>query len=218
MKVCTDACLFGAWVAKKIRHAGRVLDIGTGTGLLSLMYAQENPKALIDAIEIDPPAAEQTAQNSRASSWSSRITIHNVAIQQFKPDHTYDLIIANPPFFENDLHSSNTGRNNAMHDTSLTLEELSGIIPQHLSPEGQFAVLLPYHRNDHFITLMNNRQMHPGSRLLVRQSPAHAHFRSILCFAQQPGSAMQEEELTIKEGDGYSKEFISLLKEYYLYL
>lgn len=219
MKVCTDACIFGAWVARHIPSAAHVLDIGSGTGLLSLIYAQENAKAIIDAVEIDPLAARQAIENTKNSLWADRINIHQVAIQQFNSGHQYDLIISNPPFFENDLRSPNVERNNAMHDTSLTLEELSNIIEQYLSPDGSFSVLLPYHRSDYFITLMNNHGLHLNIRLLVKQSLQHDYFRSILCFTKKPVDNVQEEELVIRVGkDIYSEEFIQLLKEYYLYL
>ena len=219
MKVCTDACLFGAWIAHHIQSAAHVLDIGTGTGLLTLMYAQQHSESLLDAVELDSAAAKQAEENSKASPWSKRIKVYATSIQQFHPGHSYDLIIANPPFFENDLRSADTGRNNAMHDTALTLEELSDIIPRHLSPFGHFAVLLPDHRRDYFISLMLKRDLHLQSGLQVKQSPQHDYFRSILCFAQQRSISVQEEEIVIREDkDRYSEKFASLLKEYYLYL
>lgn len=219
MKVCTDSCLFGAWVARHIKNAARVLDIGSGTGLLALMYAQQNPSSVIDAIEIDPAAAKQAGDNCKASPWADRINLYPTAIQQFESAHKYDLVIANPPFFEKDLRSPHTGRNDAMHDTSLTLEKLSSIVPQQLSANGQFAVLLPYHRSDYFITLMNNQGLQLSARLSIKQSLQHDYFRSVLIFTKQPVEMIQEEVINIKgDGDAYSEAFSSLLKEYYLYL
>lgn len=219
MKVCTDACLFGAWVAREVKNAGRMLDIGSGTGLLSLMYAQEHPATIIDAIEIDSQAAEQARANSDASPWKNRIAVHATPLQQFNPTYKYDLLISNPPFFEQDLRSSIPERNNAMHDTSLTLEELSQIAPEHLLPEGFFTVLLPYHRSDYFIMLMSKQGWYLNKRLLVKQSLQHDYFRSIMLFAKQPPARVQEEEMSIRtEKNTYSAEFINLLKGYYLYL
>lgn len=215
MKVCTDACLFGAWVATNHKGAAQVLDIGTGTGLLSLMYCQQNQHAVIDAVEIDPSAAEQAAGNFSASPWASRLTVHNISIQNFNPGKLYDLAICNPPFFENDLRSPSATRNMAMHSTSLTLEELGNIIPRHLSPEGKLAVLLPYHRSHHFTEIMKSAGWNMVSALSVKQSPSHSYFRSILCFSRQHISQTDLKEITIKEQNSYTPTFKNLLTGYY---
>lgn len=218
MKVCTDACLFGAWVAQYIKETANVLDIGTGTGLLSLMYAQQHPEAIIDAVEIDISAAAQARENFNASPWSSRLTIYSSSIQQFNSGLKYDLIISNPPFFENDLRSANPKRNNAMHDTSLTLEELANTVVQHLSPNGIFTILLPYHRVNYFIEIMEKVGLFLSSKLLMKQSIKHDYFRSVLCFSLQKKNSMNEEIIIIREkGNSYSQRFSDLLKDYYLH-
>src|SRR5437763_249939 len=118
MKVCTDACLFGAWTVSTITNeklpAGYVLDIGAGTGLLSLMLVQQLKNSIIHAIEIDGAAAKQAGENFVASPWGEQLNIFNTAIQSFSPTQRYDFITTNPPFFQDDLASPNAQRNIAL--------------------------------------------------------------------------------------------------------
>ncbi len=219
MKVCTDACLFGAWVAANVKNASRVLDIGTGTGLLSLLYIQQNSTARIDAIELESSAAEQAAANFRASPWSDRLTVHHCPMQQYDKAVAYDLIITNPPFFENALLSSQESRNKAMHDASLTLEELIRYIDRYLTEGGRVAVLLPYYRSSYFTGLMNDAGLNLLSGLSVKQSPAHDYFRSMHIYTKMQVYHPDRKDITIRETpQQYSEEFISLMKDYYLYL
>ncbi|MEO8711563.1 MAG: methyltransferase, partial [Parafilimonas sp.] len=153
MKVCTDACLFGAWAAHNPQlEASNILDIGTGTGLLSLIYAQKNMHASIDAIEIDEAAVQQARENFEASIWKERLHVYNTSIQQFatSSNKKYDVIICNPPFYENDLKSENKQRNLALHSDALTLEELISDVDLLLGDDGSFFVLLPFHRTKYF--------------------------------------------------------------------
>ncbi|MBU3715082.1 MAG: methyltransferase, partial [Ferruginibacter sp.] len=151
MKVCTDSCLFGAWINSLIqKHPYKsALDIGTGTGLLSLMASQGN-HLKIDAIEIEENATLQAKENVSASVWRNLIHVYHTPIQEFIPLKTYDVIFSNPPFFENDLMSTNAEKNAAKHHTGLTLEVLAHFISGHLSSQGIAMVLLPFHRLVYF--------------------------------------------------------------------
>lgn len=222
MKVCTDACLFGAIAANigTSATANRILDIGTGTGLLPLMYAQKNSNAHIDAVEIDEAAAEQASENFTASQWSDRLTVHHNSIQQFasSASQRFDLIISNPPFFENDLRSDDTKRNLALHSSELSLEQLLDCIGMLLNRDGVFGVLLPYHRSDYFKSLAAGKGLNLWRDISVRQTPRHNYFRSILFFSRKLVEATTE-SITLKEADNnYSARFVELLREYYLYL
>lgn len=222
MKVCTDACLFGSLLPTSCNGEGvkHVLDIGAGTGLLSLMYAQKNPDAIIDAVEIDKAAAIQARENFEASPWNERLNVYHCSIQQLdnSMDHQYDLIISNPPFFENDLKSDDAKRNLALHSSELSLEELLTAVNKHLTEEGCFAVLLPYRRNDYFAQLATGHGYFLREKILVKQTPQHNYFRSILLFSRQPANTVQKEIIvTAKEG-AYTPEFTTLLKDYYLNL
>jgi tRNA1Val (adenine37-N6)-methyltransferase len=219
MKVCTDACLFGAWVVEllELQHYSNqinVLDIGTGTGLLSLIAAQEiNCK--IDAIEIDEVAARQAATNFSSSPFGSKIKIVETDIKKLETNNTYDCIISNPPFFENDLTSPDAKRNVALHSTALSLKELTKIIDQKLSSDGIVTLLLPFHRKEEMIKLALENDLHLFSNADIKQTPKHVFFRTFLAFSRN-AKTLQSEEIIIQDNRVYTERFIKLLKKYYL--
>lgn len=222
MKVCTDASLFGAWVADKIEKRATVpnniLDIGAGTGLLSLMLAQKCDTA-IDAIEINADAALQATANIKAAPWNNRMRLKQIALQEFTPESKYEIIISNPPFFEFDLRSENDNKNAAKHDSTLTFDELVSFIKKHLHITGMAAVLIPFARYAYFVSLLEGAGLFIQESLAVKQSPTHTPFRWMLIFSHKEITNPPVNELTIKDLNGnYSKEFSFLLKDYYLKL
>ncbi len=220
MKVCTDACLFGAYVAEKFHRTGsklHTLDIGTGTGLLSLMLAQKNDAANIDAVEIDKSAAEQAKENFKISPWRDRLHIHHTPIQQFG-FNTYDLIISNPPFYENDLKSEDAKRNLALHSSALGLDDLLDVVQKHSSPLGKFAVLLPYHRSANFQNHASLKDFYLEEEVCVKQTPKHSYFRCMLFFGRAKTQAKHLEIIINNEKGKYTEDFSDLLKDYYLNL
>ncbi len=219
MKVCTDACLFGAYIADELKNhsISNILDIGTGTGLLSLMLAQKTT-ANIDTVEIDIAAFTQAKENIAQSLYNEKIEIFNTDILKFTAHKKYGCIISNPPFFEADLKSADEKKNFAKHDTSLTLAKLLQAIDKLLTADGFFAVLLPYHRSNYFEEECLKLNFYLSKKILVKQTPKHNYFRTILFFLRNK-SAIQPIELIIKnEGGNYTTKFIELLKDYYLYL
>lgn len=220
MKVCTDACLFGAILADKIyreNNSSKLLDIGTGTGLLSLQVAQKNSIS-IDAVEIDQDSFEQAQQNFSNSPWSERVHIFNTDILDFVADKKYDCIISNPPFYEGDLKSDNSKKNTAKHDSTLKLEQLLKVIEEQLSHTGYFAVLLPFQRVDYFITLAAEFNYKVQEQWMIRPTDAHPFFRGILIFSLATTEIVSK-EISIKDHTGnYTAEFVELLKDYYLQL
>ncbi len=219
MKVCTDACLFGAYIANAIKdmEVAGILDIGTGTGLLPLMLAQQT-NAAIDTIEIDKAAYEQASDNIQQSPWAERITVFNEDVNDFDEAKQYDLIISNPPFFEGDLKSVAANKNAAKHDTTLTLSQLLQSVKKHLHPGGLFAALLPYHRVNDCIAEAGNAGLFLSEKVLVKQTPSHNYFRGILIFSHHQMNIGAEEILIRDEKGNYSDQFIDLLKLYYLHL
>jgi tRNA1Val (adenine37-N6)-methyltransferase len=219
MKVCTDACLFGAWIVERLKsHAYtkqiNVLDIGTGTGLLSLMIAQEIDCS-IDAVEIDPAAARQASSNFLEANFASPITIFESDVKDVETSQVYDGIFSNPPFFENDLKSPDAKRNKALHSETLNLTELIQVIDKHLSLDGITAILLPYHRKEEMIKLAVDRTLFLYANADIKQSSTHTFFRTFLAFSRKKQTPLSE-EIIIQDNRVYSDRFIALLQNYYL--
>ena len=217
LKVCTDACLFGAWVAAHVKDDAptSILDIGTGTGLLSLLLAQKIPAAKIDAVEIDAAAAAQAASNALATGWN--IKVHNTDIKNYS-GKKYKHIISNPPFFSNDLKSDDALRNTAMHSTTLTLQTLFTCVDDLLEPTGSFSVLLPFARVSEVEALAGAHSFVVMHKAVVQQTPNHAPFRVMYIFGKSGFINATETSIVIKENEQYTATFISYLKDYYLYL
>lgn len=220
MKVCTDSCLFGAIAAHTI-EAGKiapksVLDIGGGTGLLSLMLAQKST-AGIDAVEIEKNAAQQMHSNFAESPWHQRLRVFHEDITRFQHEGLYDLIISNPPFYQNQLKSRTFQKNLAKHDGGLTINQLFDNIERRLAPKGNFMVMLPYFMKDQLQNIIATKDWHIASIISVRHSASHPFFRVIVCGnKEKTEGGIQEDSINIYSDNGYSDEFTRLLQDYYL--
>lgn len=222
MKVTTDSCFFGACVAEEIKNEKleikNALDIGTGTGLLSLMVAQKN-KVHINAVEIDSEASQQAKENIHASPWKNQISIYNEDIVLFQPGKTYDCIISNPPFYENELASAKQKKNIAHHSEQLTIPQVVSLIKTHLHEKGIFFLMLPYKRSEEIQKLLRKNDLHISHSLILSQSVHHAPFRVIIKGSKEKISSTTSTSIAIwNEHQQYTGEFIELLKDYYLYL
>lgn len=220
MKVCTDACVFGAWVAENIEglDIDKILDIGSGTGLLSLMLAQKTVSQ-IDAIEIDAGAAQQSAENFAASKWNERIKTIHTALQEFSPEYGYDCIVCNPPFYENDLRSDDQLVNAARHDTTMKLEELMLFISKQLSFSGRAFILIPSQRTKYAEETAAKYDLFIPKKLSMKQSTKHGYFRTVLILTKSLAETPLIEELSIRNNEQhYTDRFVELLGDYYLKL
>lgn len=218
MKVCTDSCIFGAWLSNKIAANTKILDIGAGSGLLTLMLAQKGGN-VIHAIEKDESSFLQMEENIKESQWKDKISPFWGDVMDYTLPGQYDFIVCNPPFFENNLKSGEERKNLAKHDIGLTLDNLTQIVSAQLKPSGSFGILLPYYRTKTYDQIALSQDLILQEKLLIRQTPKHEFFRSILLYSWNKISQVQTSELIIKEEDDrYSTAFISLLKPYYLYL
>lgn len=222
MKVTTDACLFGAWVSQQVKSekskVKNALDIGTGTGLLALMFLQKNPDTVTDAIEIDEAAFEQAKENADASLWKDKINVIHNDVKNLSTVNKYDIIISNPPFYENELRSPNDKRNVAHHSDDLGLNELLALTKNLLTGNGRFFFLFPFKRKNDIEKAFRLHDIFINQLILVKQSVKHDHFRIMIEGSLQKNETIIKEISIWNDQQQYTNEFIELLKDYYLYL
>ena len=140
MKVGTDGVLLGAWAGVRPSDR-RILDVGTGTGLIALMMAQRAPEARITGVDVEE--VSQARENAAASPWGGRVVFEQCPVQEFAPDEHFDLIVSNPPFFVDSLTCPDEGRTTARHAVRLPFDQLRDAVVRLLAAEGRFAVILP---------------------------------------------------------------------------
>jgi len=229
MKVTTDACLFGAWVAQDVQcdtglrelNVKNVLDVGTGTGLLTLMLAQKNPSLIVDAIEIDEEAYQQAKENVAISPYADHIRVINGDAKAFSSSKKYDVLISNPPFYEKELTSADQKKNIAHHNAGLLLHEIFSITRTNLSTEGIFYLLLPFKRNEEIKKMLLSENLFISKIAFIKQSTTHDYFRMMISgkLSNLNNSETVIDEISIwDDQQQYTREFVELLKDYYLNL
>ncbi|MCE7066764.1 tRNA1(Val) (adenine(37)-N6)-methyltransferase [Dyadobacter sp. CY326] len=218
MKVCTDACVLGAWA--DVSDADHILDIGAGTGLLSLMVAQRNSYGIIDAVEIDAEAFYQAGENVENSPFHERIRLFHSAVQEFTSEHKYDVIVTNPPFFQSDLLSPIDKKNIAHHAKSLDFAELLTAIDRLLSDTGKFNILFPIDEGQQFLKKALESGWVLSRKLTLFHHEGKKAFRLVMTFQRSEliHNKHIEEEICIYEPDGttYNQSFRDLLKDFYM--
>ncbi|MEG1622851.1 MAG: methyltransferase [Alistipes sp.] len=216
MKVGTDAVLLGAWASVRPTDQ-RILDIGTGTGVLALMLAQRSA-ASITAVDIDAVCVQQARENADASAWGERVKTICCPIQQFStPEAGFDLIISNPPYFDTTLPSPDKGRTLARHTIELTFNELITSACRLLATEGRFAVVLPEIEARYFKGLAL-RQLQIVRQTDVRTTLSGGVRRCLMEFVQgQPMGDFIHDELIIQTTvENYTPEYRALTQDFYL--
>ena len=221
MKVGTDGVLLGAWCEQflKSESSRRILDIGTGTGLIALMLAQRNPNAMIDAIEIDIAACGQAAENFAASPLSERLKAIPGCVREYRPVHQYDLIVTNPPWFSDSLKSPSSNRNTARHDDSLKPIDLFTAVDRLLTDKGRFCSVLPISSGEKVVDLAANFGLHCHRSCHVRPNASKSPSRILLELARSRSLKMPALETLIVETETrhvYTTEFQSLTADFYL--
>jgi tRNA1Val (adenine37-N6)-methyltransferase len=216
MKVGTDAVLLGAWV--NAATAKTILDIGTGTGIISLMLAQKSD-AIIDAIDIDTNAYRQAMENITDCKWKNRIHTHHISIQQYTLDckHKYDLIVSNPPYFVDSSKSSEEARTKARHTDQLPFADLLNGVVNLLNTDGSFYVILPTKESQLFRELAEVQKLFATklTRVITRTDKPEKRVLMKFEFIQKP---VEENSITIEKDErhSYTDEYKELTKEYYI--
>jgi tRNA1Val (adenine37-N6)-methyltransferase len=213
MKVCTDSCVFGAWVP--VEGAKRILDIGCGTGLLSLMMAQRS-EALIDAIEPHEGSFLDAKENVALSPWSNRMGVFPFRLEEFNTTTTYDLIVCNPPFYVNHLKSTMDDRNQAWHEDALPMVVLAKFVTENRTSNGRMAVLYPQKEATQFESLMLASGWHVIHKLSICKSEGEAPFRVALLFGVESKPIIEETlAVKIRNNDLATPTFKKWLAPYY---
>jgi len=214
MKVGTDGALLGAWASVEDRDR-RILDIGTGTGLVALMLAQRAPQAQVVGIDVADVAEAQ--ENAAASPWADRIGMMQCAVQEYRPAEGFDLIVSNPPFFVGSLTCPDAGRTTARHAVRLSFEELRDAALRLLKPGGRFAVVLPADAAARFMALCCG-PFALTRRTGVRTTPCRPVKRILLEFGTQEQRLPEITEIAIGTGEHerYTPEYRALTRDFYL--
>ena len=216
MKVGTDGVLLGAWA--NIERCQRILDVGTGTGLIALMLAQRST-AVLDAIDIDPDACLQARENIAKSPFANWIQIYQTPLSEYKPDESikYDLIVSNPPYFIDSLKCPDTKRNLARHTDTLSLPDLLRDSRKLLAPKGNIALVLPFEQREFLIDLARKESLFPLRETHVSPVPDAIPKRLLIELSAKPVTEPELSYLTLEiERHRYTDEFIALAKDFYL--
>ncbi|MCC8186965.1 MAG: methyltransferase [Bacteroides sp.] len=214
MKIGTDGVLLGAWSAAENRQ--RILDVGTGTGLIALMMAQRNPAAHITALEIDPEACLQACENVSASPWADRVDVRQADFKTYTTEIKFDLIVSNPPFFTHSLHGPDHKRNLARHSGELTYTDLLQRSARLLSHTGELDLIFPATEEIPIKQQALSLGLFPHRQLNIHPTPGSAVKRILLGLSFAEKAYIPEEMIIEMARHRYSEAYISLTKEFYL--
>jgi tRNA1Val (adenine37-N6)-methyltransferase len=217
MKIGTDGVLLGAW-ASVSQNPLSILDIGAGTGVISLMLAQRCYAELIDAIEIDDDAYEQCTDNFENSNWSDRLFCYHASLSEFtdEVEDKYDLIISNPPFYSEDYKSANNQRDTARFEKALPFEHLLESISILLAEKGIFTVIIPFKEEESFMNLALKFGLFANRILRVKGNLTSEIKRSLIEFSFIKTEILYSELIIETERHQYTQNYINLTKEFYL--
>ena len=218
MKVGTDGVLLGSWTP--VEGAITILDVGSGTGLLSLMLAQREPEAKITGVEIDKDAWMQSLDNILQSPWNERLQMVNADFRQFSLDteRAYDLIVSNPPYFIDSKKAPDAARSVARHSAFLNYRTLVEGALRLLKPDGKLSIILPAQNYQHFSELALTKGLFEIRRLLIYPTPHKAVSRILSVWDRRGNCSCKEEKmvLEVRGRHDYSAAYLSLTRDFYL--
>lgn len=213
MKVGTDGVLLGAWAT--CTDSTKILDVGTGSGLISLMLAQRS-KAIIDSIDIDKDAYIQAKINFEQSIFRERLNSYHIDFLNYHPEDKYNLIVSNPPYFSNSLHSPEESRTVARHNKELDLVSFIKKAKSLLSPQGIISIILPYDTFDTIQSICKENNLFLSRKTTVKPTEDKPAKRVLLEYSDIYQEVKEEEFYIEKSRHHYSNEFITLTKDFYL--
>lgn len=214
MKVGTDAMLLGSLVSLD-DHPSTVLDIGTGTGVIALMIAQRFEKAIVMAIEIDEHACNEAEENFKASPWSDRLVSIEEDVLEIEFDDQFDLIVSNPPYYENSLLSENERTSRAKHAEFLPVDQLMKQVGELLAENGSFWVIVPSENADSWIENAEGCKLHLQQSISIIGKEGQGEKRRVLSFGWKLVE-VQTSNLTVRgENGNYTKDYIELTKDFH---
>ncbi len=214
MKVGTDGVLLGAWAPAD--GAARILDVGTGSGLIALQLAQRNPQAQIVAVEVDPEAAGQAQQNVDRSPWKDRVEVVCCDFRTYQSAVPFDLVVSNPPYFVDALKCPDQLRSAARHTGGLNYDSLFRRSVPMLSQQGQVSIIIPAEVEKQVVDVAWTHRLYPSHLLRVYTKPGKPCRRVLLTFSRSDVPC-SEESLSIQLNDNtYSPEYVALTRDFYL--
>ncbi len=219
MKVGTDGVLLGTWAP--VENTRKVLDVGTGSGLIAIMLAQRNADAVVHGIDIDDDATRQAQKNIDASPFSDRIKVWTTPYENIEstlePDTRYDLIVSNPPFYKEQTNCPDDKRNASRHVSALPTEVLVSVSSRLLTPDGTFCLIVP---TDAVIDVIGECAIHKlylFHRTDIYTTPRKQPKRTMLAFSASSNVSSQSDKLYLRDGsNNFSAEYKELTKEFYL--
>jgi tRNA1Val (adenine37-N6)-methyltransferase len=224
MKVGTDGVLLGAWC--RAVDSTRILDVGTGCGLIALMLAQRFPESLVDAVEIDPEAAKEAEENCQVSPWSLRLKAFSDDFMSVSFPDRYGLIVSNPPWYDSEMKSPEQVRSLARHSDALTPEALASRVAELLDIDGRFSVILPVDKAPRLMNAATIHGLHLVRKTFVRPTPSKPPHRLLMEFYRRRTHLEENhkrphllsDELTVETEvrHDYTAEFRTLLKDFFL--
>ena len=214
MKINTDGVLLGAMVQHE--NAKRILDVGTGTGVIALMLAQRFPDAQVCAVEIDEQASATARQNFKNSIFSERLTNNNISIEQFNNPEKFDLIVTNPPFFVNDYKNAEPKKEMARHASNTFFEDLIKKVNVLLGDNGCFWFVLPIKQAEFLVAKGEDYGLFLQKVIKLRSDVTKPEFRRIVCLGRNKSALLEEDFIIYESEKKYTIAYEALLKDFFL--
>ncbi|MFH4963453.1 methyltransferase [Gaetbulibacter sp. M235] len=217
MKIGTDSVLLGAWTSVN-HNPFNALDIGAGTGILSLMIAQRSHALQIEAIEIDDEAYEQCVDNFENSPWNDKLFCFHASILEYieAVNEKFDLIICNPPFYSENYKTHDKARNLARFSDAMPLEHIIFAVAYFLSKKGKFSIVTPFKEEKNIIEEASLINLYPNRILRIKGNPNSEIKRSLIEFSFSESDIKMSELIIENERHQYTQDYINLTKDFYL--